>query len=180
MEGRDSARRRRPSAEGDPVSSPITEAHRAPLDEASFMRYYRVAIKAASTEGPAPSVKDRVMQKLDNTSKSVVDVVFGNDPLSRMAIALKNQMSKERRMDRFPAVSSRILALILLIGGGSLKLWAISLPHDPQHLYYPDAVVLVAACAPLVNDLTFEADEFMRLLELRLGGITCRRHTASE
>ena len=144
------------------------------------MRYYRLAMKAASTEGAAPSAQDRVMQKLDGAPKSVLDVVFGDDPLSRMAIALKNQMSKERQMDRFRAVSSRILALIMLIGSGSLKRWAISLPHDPQHLYYPDAVVLVAAVAPLVDDLTFEADEFVRLLDLRLGAITCGRRTASE
>ena len=180
MERRERARRRNVSPEGNPISSLITEALRAPLDEASFMRYYRVAMRAASAKGPAPSAKDRVMQKLEGGSETVVDVVFGDDPLSRMAIALKNQMTKERRMDRFRAVSSRILALILLIGGGSLKRWAISLPHDPQHLYYPDAVVLVAAVAPLVDDLTFEAHEFMRLLELRLGGITCGRLTASE
>jgi hypothetical protein len=93
---------------------------------------------------------------------------------------MRNKLSEEGQIDRLPAVSSRILALILLIGAGSLKRWAISLPQDPQHLYYPDAVVLVAARAPLVDDLTFEADEFMRILELRLGGITCGRRTASE
>ena len=179
MEKRERARQRRVSPGGDPTSTLLTEAYRTPLDEESFMRYYRVAMKAASTEGPALSVKDRVMQKLDNAPKSVVDVVFGSDPVSRMAIALKNQMSKERRIDRFPAVSSRILALILLIGEGSLKRWTISLPHDPQHLYYPDAVVLVAAGAPLVDDLTFDADEFMRLLDLRLGDIACGGRTAS-
>jgi hypothetical protein len=178
MERRESVHRRSVSPGGHPIPSLVTEAHRAPLDEASFMRYYRVAMRAASTEGPAPSVKDRVMQKLDGAPNSVLDMVFGNDPLSRMAIALKNQMSKERRMETFPAVSSRILALILLVGSGSLKRWAISLPHDPQHLYYPDAVVLVAAGAPLVDDLTFEADEFMRLLELRLGGMKRDRFTA--
>lgn len=162
-----------------PASFSGRETRRAPVNDNDFMRYYGVAIKAASMEGPAPSVKDRVIQNLDNAPGNVLDAVFGDDPLSRMAIALKNQMSKERRMSELAAVSSRILALIRLIGSGSLKQWAITMPHDPQHLYYPDAVVLVAAGAPLVDDLTFEEDEFMRLLELRLGVTTCPRHTGS-
>jgi hypothetical protein len=143
------------------------------------MRYYQVGMKAASMEGPAPSAKDRLMQTLDNAPGSVLDVVFGDNPLSRMAIALKNKMSEEQQMDKFPAVSTRILALIQLIGSGSLKRWVISLPRGPRHLYYPDAVVLAAAVSPLIDDLTFQMDEFERLLELRLGGINCGRFTAT-
>jgi hypothetical protein len=157
------------------ASSSRKEARRAPVDEESFMRYYGVAMKAASMEGTPPAVKDRVTR----TPGSVLDVVFGDSPLSRMAIALKNKMSEEQQMDKFPAVSTRILALILLIGSGSLKQWVISLPHDLGHLYYPDAVVLAAAVSPLIDDLTFQMDQFERLVELRLGGIHCGRFTAS-
>jgi hypothetical protein len=149
-----------------------------PVDEESFMRYYGVAMKAASMEGPPPSVKDRVMRSLNDAPGSVLDVVFGDNPLSRMAIALKKKMSEEQRMDKFPAVSTRILALIQLIGSGSLTQWAVSIPRDPGHLYYPDAVVLAAAVSPLKDDLTFQMDEFERLVELRLGGINCGRFTA--
>ena len=161
------------------ASSPSKEAQRVPVDEESFMRYYGVAMKAASMEGPPPSVKDRVMRSPNGTPGSVLDVVFGDNPLSRMAIALKNKMSEEEQMDKFPAVSTRILALTQLIGSGSLKPWAVSIPRDPGHLYYPDAVVLAAAVSPLKDDLTFQMDEFERLLELRLGGINCGRFTAT-
>jgi len=99
MERRSSARRRRVSPEGDQISSLITEAHQAPLDEASFMRYYHVAMKAASMEGPSPSVKDRLMRSLNSTQGGVLDVVFGDDPLSRMAIADEKQAVR-RRTDR--------------------------------------------------------------------------------
>ena len=64
--------------------------------------------------------------------------VFGDDPLSRMTIAIKNRMSEEKQMDKFSAVFSRMIALVQLIGGQALKRWAIPKPHDPQHLYYPD------------------------------------------
>ena len=178
MERRSSARRRRVSPEGDPISSLITEAHLAPVDEESFMRYYDVAMKAASMKGPSPSVKDRLMRSFDSTQGGVLDVVFGDDPLSRMAIAVRNKLSEEGQIDRFPAVSARILALIQAIGSGSLKRWVISLPRDPRRLYYPDAVVFAAAVSPLNDDLTFQMDEFERLLELRLGGINCGRITA--
>jgi len=179
MEKTARAPHRRAYPAGTSASSPRKEAQRVPVDEESFMRYYGVAMKAASMEGPPPSAKDRVMRSLNDTPGSVLDVVFGDNPLSRMAIALKNKMSEEQQMDKFPAVSTRILALIQLIGSGSLKRWVISLPRDPRHLYYPDAVVLAAAVSPLIDDLTFQMDEFERLLELRLGGINCGRFTAT-
>jgi hypothetical protein len=163
---------------GTAASSPHEEAQQVPVDEESFMRYYGAAMKAASMEGPPPLVKDRVMRSPNNTPGSVLDVVFGDNPLSRMAIAMRNRMSEEGQMEKFPAVSTRILALVQLIGSGSLKQWAILTPRDPGHLYYPDAVVLAAAVSPLNDDLTFQMDEFERLLELRLGGINCGRFTA--
>ena len=135
-------------------------------------------MKAASMEGPSPSVKDRLMRSLNSGQGVVLDVVFGDDPLSRMAIAMRNKLSEEGRIDRFPAVSARILALIQAIGSGSLTRWAMSGPRDGGHLYYPDAVVFAAAVSPLNDDLTFQMDEFERLLELRLGGINCGRFTA--
>jgi len=179
MEKSNRASHQRVSRARTSASFPKEEDRRAPIDEESFMRYYGVAMKAASMEGPPPSVKARVMRSLNDTPGSVLDVVFGDNPLSRMAIALKNKMSEEQQMDKFPAVSTRILALIQLIGSGSLKRWVISLPRDPRHLYYPDAVVLAAAVSPLIDDLTFQMDEFERLLELRLGGINCGRFTAT-
>lgn len=179
MEKANRASHQRVSHARTSASSPDEEARRVPVDEESFMRYYGVAMKAASMEGPPPSVKARVMRSLDDTPGTVLDVVFGDNPLSRMAIALKNKMSEEQQMDKFPAVSTRILALIQLIGSGFLKRWVISIPRDPRHLYYPDAVVLAAAVSPLIDDLTFQMDEFERLLELRLGGINCGRFTAT-
>ncbi|MGC9977295.1 MAG: hypothetical protein ABSC57_11405 [Syntrophales bacterium] len=178
MEKANRASHQRVSHARTSASSPDEEARRVPVDEESFMRYYGVAMKAASMEGPPPSVKARVMRSLNDTPGSVLDVVFGDNPLSRMAIALKNKMSEEQQMDKFPAVSTRILALIQLIGSGFLKRWVISIPRDPRHLYYPDAVVLAAAVSPLIDDLTFQMDEFERLVELRLGGINCGRFTA--
>jgi hypothetical protein len=114
------------------------ETHQAPVDEESFMRYYEVAMKAASMEGPAPSMKDRLLPNHDDTHGRVLDVVFGDDPLRRMAIAIRNRLSEEGQIDRFPAVSTRILALIKAIGSGSLMSWAISSPRDAGHLYYPE------------------------------------------
>jgi hypothetical protein len=178
MEKANRASHQRVSPARTSASSPKEEARRVPVDEESFMRYYGAAMKAASMEGPPPLVKDRVMRSPNNTPGSVLDVVFGDNPLSRMAIALKNKMSEEQQMDKFPAVSTRILALILLIGSGSLKQWIISIPRDPRHLYYPDAVVFAAAVSPLIDDLTFQMDQFERLVELRLGGINWGRHTA--
>ena len=178
MEKANRASHRRAYPAGTSASSPREEAQRVPSDEGSFMRYYGVAMKAALMEGPPPLVKDRVMRNPNNIPGSVLDVVFGDNPLSRMAIAMRNQMSEEGQMEKFPAVSTRILALIQLIGSGSLKQWAISIPRDSQHLYYPDAVVLAAAVSPLNDDLTFQMDEFERLVELRLGGINCGRFTA--
>ena len=84
------------------------------------MRYYEVAMKAASMEGPTPCVKDRLMRSLDGPHANVLDVVFGDDPLSRMAIAIRNRLLEEGRIARFPAVSARILSLIKAIGSGSL------------------------------------------------------------
>ena len=142
------------------------------------MRYYEVAMKAASMEGPAPSMKDRLLRNHYDTHGRVLDVVFGDDPLRRMAIAIRNRLSEEGQIDRFPAVSTRILALIKAIGSGSLMSWAISSPSDAGHLYYPDAVVFAAAGCPLNDDLTFQMDEFERRVELHLGGINCSRFTA--
>lgn len=59
------------------ASSPDDEARRVPVDEERFMRYYGVAMKAASMEGPPPSVNARVMRSLNDNSGSVLDVVFG-------------------------------------------------------------------------------------------------------
>ena len=74
-------------------------------------------------------------------TRMCLTVAFGDDPLSRMAIAIRNRLSEEGRIDRFPTVSVRILALIKAIGSGSLRQWAITRPRDAGHLYYPDAVV---------------------------------------
>jgi hypothetical protein len=141
------------------------------IDEDRFMRYYQVAIKAALMDGPAPSVKDRVIPSIDDAHTDVLNVVFGDNPLSRMTIALKNQMAEEGQMSTFASVLMRIQALIQLIGDGSLRHRAILRPRDPKHLYYPDAVVLAAAVSPLSDDWTFQIDEFDRLVEVRLGGM---------
>jgi len=178
MERSNGTQRRRASLAGESRSFPATEAHQAPVDEESFMRYYEVAMKAASMEGPAPSMKDRLLRNHYDTHGRVLDVVFGDDPLRRMAIAIRNGLSEEGQIDRFPAVSTRILALIKAIGSGSLMSWAISSPSDAGHLYYPDAVVFAAAGCPLNDDLTFQMDEFERRVELHLGGINCSRFTA--
>jgi hypothetical protein len=178
MERSNDTHRRRVSPAGPSFSFPVTEAHKAPLEEESFMRYYELAMKAASTKGPAPRVKDRLLRNQDDTCGRVLDVVFGDDPLSRMTIALRNRLSEEGQIDRYPAVSARILALINAIGSGSLMRWAISGPRDAGHLYYPDALVFAAAVSPLNDDLTFQMDEFERRVELHLGGINCSRFTA--
>ena len=163
---------------GTSVSRIDEEAQRAPIDEGSFKRYYDAAMKAASMTGPVPTVKDRVIPSLNETLENVVDIVFGDDPLSRMTIAIKNQMLEEKQMDKFSAVFSRMLALIELIGKEALKRWAISRPHDPRHLYYPDAVVFAAAVSPLNDDLTFQIDQFERLVKERMCGINPGRFVA--
>jgi len=178
MERSNGAHRKRVSPAEASLSFPVTEAHKAPVDEESFMRYYEAAMKAASTEGPAPRVGDRILRNQDDICGRVLDVVFGDDPLSRMVIAVRNRLSEEGRISTFPSVSARILALVKAIGSGSLKPWAISRPRDAGHLYYPDAVVFAAAVSPLNDDLTFQMDEFARRVELRLGGITSSRFTA--
>jgi hypothetical protein len=134
------------------------------------MRYYQTAMKAASMDGPAPPAKDRVISR-SGTKTCVLEVVFGDNPLSRMTVALKDKMAEEGQMSGFVAVSTRIQALIQLIGDGSLKRWAVSRPRDSKHLYYPDAVVFAAAVSPLRVDFTFPIDEFDRLVEDRVGGI---------
>jgi hypothetical protein len=146
------------------------ELKQALIDEHGFLRYYKVAIGAASMGGPAPATEHRVMPGQDCARGNVINVVFGDNPFSRMAIAIRNQMLKERRIDKLPVVFTRILALIRLIGEGSLRRWAVARPDDPQHLYYPDAIVLAAAVSPLNDDLTFEPDQFERLVEMRVGG----------
>jgi hypothetical protein len=151
------------------------ETQRAPVDEDRFMRYYQTAIEATSIDGPPPSTKDRVVPHAGETHTNVVDVVFGDSLLSRMAIALKKRMTEEGRMDELASVWTRILALTRAIGDGSLRQWAISRPRDPQHLYYPDAVVFAAAVAPLRDDCTLQVGEFERLVRVRLGGINCGR-----
>lgn len=143
------------------------EKKRPAVDEASFLRYYETAMKAASMAGPMPSFKERVIPAKDEASRNVLEVVFGDTPLGRMTIAIKNQMAEEEEMDRFPAVFSRILALIALMRRGSLKQWALSSPHDPRQLLFPDAVVFAAAVAPL-DDLTFEVDQFEQLVHERM------------
>jgi hypothetical protein len=146
---------------------PSYDALRAPVDGPSFMRYYEIAMKAASMAGPPPTVTERVMASSDEAPGHVVEVVFGDTPLARMSIAIKNQMSREGQMDRFSAVFSRMLALIALVRKGCLKQWAISNPNSPQQLLYPEAVVFVAAVAPL-DDLAFEGDQFERLVNRRI------------
>jgi len=153
------------------------EKERAAVDEASFMRYYKIAMKAASMDGPVPATEERVIPSPQETSGNVIEVVFGDTPLSRMTIAIKNQMSLEEQMDRFSAVFSRMLALIAMVRRGSLKQWAISSPTDPQQLLFPDAVVLAAAVAPL-DDLAFEVDQFERLVNERVGLTRPRRFVA--
>lgn len=173
MERRNRAHGRRVSPAGESLPFPATGADRAPVEEESFMRYYEVAMKAASMEGPTPCVKDRLMRSPDGPHANVLNVVFGDNPLSRMAIAIRNRLSEEGRIDRFPTVSVRILALVKAIGSGSLRQWAITRPRDAGHLYYPDAVVFAAAVSPLDDDLTFRMDEFGWLIELRLGNVNC-------
>ena len=177
MERRNGAHHRSVSPAGEPIPFPDTEV-RKPVDEESFVRYYKAAMKAGLMEGPAPCVKDRLMRSQDDTHGTVLDVVFGDDPISRMAIAIRTTLSEEGQIDRFPSVSARILALIMAIGSGSLTQWAISSPRDAVHLYYPDAVVFAAARAPLADDITFQMDEFERLVRLRLGGSNSGRFTA--
>lgn len=99
-------------------------------------------------------------------------------PFATLALSDLNRMSEEKRMDEFSAVFSRVVALVQLIGGQALKRWAIPRPHDPQHLYYPDAVVLAAAVSPLNDDLTFQMDQFERLVEERMRGMNPGRFVA--
>ena len=178
METSNDTHRKRVFPAGEWVPFPVTEAHKAPVDEESFIRYYELAMKAASTEGPAPSTRDRLIRSSNTTEANVLDVVFGDDPLSRMVIAVRNRLVEEGRISTFPSVSARILALVKAIGSGSLKPWAISRLRDAGHLYYPDAVVFAAAVSPLNDDLTFRMDEFGRRVEIRLGGINSSRFTA--
>jgi hypothetical protein len=154
------------------------EARKVPIDENSFMRYYQTAIRAASMEGPPPLTKDRMIPRTDETAASVLELVFGDTPLSRMTIALKNRMAEEGQAGALASALMRILSLIRLIGDGSLKHRAISGPRDPKHLYYPDAVVYAAAVAPLDDNGTFPIDEFDRLVEDRMGGMNCGNITA--
>jgi hypothetical protein len=149
------------------------EGQATPIDEDSFLRYYQTVIRAASMEGPPPLLGDRVIPPVDGTHTSVVEVVFGDSPLSRMKIALKNQLGEEGEMGKFASTWTRIQALVRMIGDGSLKHWAISRPREPKHLYYPDAVVLAAAISPLNDEHTFQIDGFDRLVRERLGGINC-------
>ena len=152
-----------------PKDAPVSsyDTLRAPIDGLSFMRYYEIAMKAASMAGPPPTAKERVLPSSDEDPGHIVEVVFGDTPLTRMSIAIKNQMSREGQMDRFSAVFSRMLALIALVRKGSLKQWAISNPNNPQQPLYPEAVILVAAVAPL-DDLAFEGDQFERLVNRRI------------
>ncbi len=152
------------------ASSADEEVQRAPVDEVGFLRYYEIAMKAASMTGPVPAAADRVMPSVNETPESVsVNVIFGDNPLARMTIAIKDQLTQEDQMDKFAAVFSRILALIELIGKGSLKKWAISRSRNPQHLLYPDAVIFAAAVSPLKDDFGFEVDEFERVVKERMG-----------
>ena len=153
------------------------EKERAAIDETSFMRYYKIAMKAASMDGPAPIAEERVIPSLGEPSGNVIEVVFGDTPLSRMTIAIKDQMSLEEQMDRFSAVFSRMLALIAMVRRGSLKQWAVASPTNPQQLLFPDAVILAAAVAPL-DDLAFEVDQFERLVNERVGVTNPRRFVA--
>jgi len=161
----------------DQTGEPCPDKDRAAVDEVSFMRYYKVAMNAASMDGPAPTTEERVIPCPRETSGNVVEVVFGDSPLSRMTIAIKNQLSLEEQMERFPAVFSRMLALIAMVRGGSLKHWAVSSPSNPQQLLFPDAVVLAAAVAPL-DDLAFGLDQFERLVNDRVGLTRPRRFVA--
>jgi len=161
----------------DQTGEASPDRDRAAVDEVSFMRYYKVAMKAASMDGPAPATEERMMPSPGETSGNVVEVVFGDTPLSRMTIAIKNQMSLEEQMERFSAVFSRMLALIAMVRRGSLKQWAVPSPTNAQQLLFPDAVVLAAAVAPL-DDLAFEVDQFERLVNERVGLTRPRRFVA--
>jgi hypothetical protein len=161
----------------DQTAEASPDKDRAAVDEASFMRYYKIAMKAAAMDGPAPTTEERVIPCPPETSGNVVEVVFGDTPLSRMTVAIKNQMCLEEQMDRFPAVFSRMLALIAMVRRGSLKQWAVSSPTDPQQLLFPDAVVLAAAVAPL-DDLAFGVDQFERLVNERVGLAKPRKFVA--
>ena len=170
MEGKNRSDRRRISLAQAPALSPDAEALTVPIDEGSFTRYYDIAMAASSMTGSQPALKDRIMPSVDETPGNVTDVVFGDNPLSRMKIAIKDQMTQENQMDKFPSVSIRLLALITLIGKGTLKRWARPRPCDPRHLYYPNAVIFAAASAPLNDDFSFKIDELERLVEELMGG----------
>ncbi|MGD0657565.1 MAG: hypothetical protein ABSD38_05830 [Syntrophorhabdales bacterium] len=146
---------------------PSYDTLRAPVDGISFLRYYEIAMKAASMAGPSPTPKERVMPGSVEDSGHVIEVVFGDTPLARMTIAIKDQMSREGQTGGFPAVYSRMLALIALIRKGSLKQWAISIPNNPHQLLYPEAIIFVAAVAPL-DDLSFDLDQFERMVNRRI------------
>ena len=149
------------------------DAQRVPVDEESFMRYWEEVLAAASKTGPIARGDEAADH--GDAPESAFD---GGDPLGRMALVLRNRMAEEGQMDKFPAVATRILALIRLIGDGSLKQWAISRPQDPGHLYYPDAVVFAAAISPLDDDLAFPMDLFENCIEARLGGTNRGRFIA--
>jgi len=144
------------------------EAQRVSVDEENFMRYWEEVLSEASERGP-------IARDHEVVPGSTFD---GYYPLGRMALALRNRMAEEGELDKFPAVAARILALIRLIGDGSLKQWAISRPQDPGHLYYPDAIVFAAAISPLDDDLAFRMDLFENCIEERLGGMNRGRFIA--
>jgi len=150
------------------------DSQRAPVDEESFMGYWEEAMSAASETGAIARDHGKAPDH-EEAPESAFDAL---DPLGRMALVLRKRMAEEGQMDKFPAVATRILALIRLIGDGSLKQWAISRPQDPGHLYYPDAVVFAAAISPLDDDLAFPMDLFENCIEARLGGTNRGRFIA--
>ena len=77
---------------------PSYDTLRAPVDGISFLRYYEIAMKAASMAGPSPTPKERVMPGSVEDSGHVIEVVFGDTPLARMTIAIKIKCpGKDRR-----------------------------------------------------------------------------------
>jgi hypothetical protein len=142
----------------------------APIDVTCFTRYCVTAVESASMEGPVPA-KDRVTGRMHDSSGSVLTVVFGDDPLSRVMIAIRCKAREDQQVDKVPAISARIHALIHLIESGFLHQWAGSTPQDPLYLCHLDAMIFAAAVSPLNDDFMFQMDQFERLVELRLAGI---------
>lgn len=134
----------------------------APVPVDTFLFYFDLAINAAEFKTPTTNPVKYGFTLIENDG-SEQSYNFTDNPINRMVVAIKENMTEEEIQDLFPSVIARIFSLQALMGHKDLSSWIRSSQDNPDTVLVHPAVLAAAASAP-IEEMSFNLEKFLRLI----------------